>query len=65
MRKTIKDWFESIKDPIIRRNALKNMKNPDQTEETLQFALACSFSWVDSPEGMDYWSDIHNEFLTK
>ena len=41
------------------RNALNDSFNPTREYNSLAAALACAFSWHDSPEGGGYWKDVH------
>tara|TARA_R110000782_G_scaffold254827_1_gene343318 strand:+ start:853 stop:1422 length:570 start_codon:yes stop_codon:yes gene_type:complete len=42
------------------RNALKSGIAPQRQYECLEDALALAFCWHDSPEGHEYWEDVHN-----
>jgi hypothetical protein len=63
---SIKDWLQTIKDPIVRKQALYNMylnndffycyhytNKADSLYESLQWA----FMWSDSPQGYEYWDN--------
>lgn len=58
--KTIKDYLEQLQEPY-RTQALNNTKEEDlntivtNTRKALYFA----FTWQTSPEGYDYWNNLH------
>lgn len=60
---TIEKHLESIKNKIIREQALKNMtKEYAQTEELLlSEAIFGAFVWDTSPEGHEYWNKIYEQ----
>lgn len=55
--KTVKEWFESIKDEDVRQKALANMLDSEcNTPKTsLGNAIFGGFYWDKSKEGMNYW----------
>ena len=61
--KTVKEWFESIKDEDIRRRALANCDASELEDEepSLHEALLVGFLWGKTPEGVAYWSEQHEK----
>ena len=55
--KTVKEWFEELPDGI-RDLALANLKN-NGTAVSLSQALAGSFSWDNTAEGIDFWASVY------
>lgn len=62
MKKTAKQWLMSLKDEH-RDLALANMFEGAGYEiyETLEDALYFACRWAGSPQGEDFWCDIHNQ----
>lgn len=59
--KTIREWLNELEEPY-RTQAINNSTDGilDTSEDSLQESLACAFFWCDSPEGSDYWNDLHD-----
>ena len=62
--KTIKEWFQDLEEPY-RSQALNNcdpvflkLKKPSASD-----ALLGGFTWINQPEGHDYWSKLHYTLL--
>jgi hypothetical protein len=58
--KKIREWLNELPQEI-KEKALANTSSAvaDTDEPSLSEAIAASFSWGNSPEGHDYWSDIY------
>lgn len=59
MNKTIEQWLNELESPY-REQALENTaksKLQDKHSRKLH-ALIDAFSWVESPQGYKYWSDL-------
>ena len=54
---TIGEWFLTIEEKDIRGNAFKNLdtKKADIDVDSLPEAISRGFSWLNSPQGVDYW----------
>lgn len=63
-QKTIRQWFETIKDYDVKNRALLNCPsfNIDKKVENLCYALM-SFAWTDTPEGYKYWNAQYQKAL--
>lgn len=63
--KTVKEWFESIKDEDVRRRALANCDPNYLHCECLSLATAIgvSFAWGDTDKNSDYWLEQYNKAL--
>ena len=61
MEKTIKEWLETLPEPI-RTEALENAYNSaiGYLRHSLSSALSDAFWWADSIQGSDYWEDIYD-----
>lgn len=59
---TIKTLLETLKEPY-KSKALANTSNEMLEEETinLSYALLDGFTWAESPEGSEYWSNVHTQ----
>lgn len=57
--KTIRQWLETIPDERIRRAALANVEETEDSAETLQNAIFRSGAWGDTPEGDQFWLDCY------
>jgi hypothetical protein len=57
MTKTIKQWLETLPEPY-RGQALANLKNPEQIDNSLNGALKGAFVWETSAEGHAYWEEV-------
>lgn len=62
MKKTIKEWFETLEEPY-RTQALFNIPEKLKSGEVdcLSFALAIGFVWEDSPEEDEYWKELYDK----
>lgn len=62
--KTVKELLQSIPDRKVRKRALRNLdlRFADYPASTIQQALSIAFIYKDTPEGLDYWSDIHFKY---
>lgn len=60
--KTIKEWLETLEEPY-KTQAFINTSNEMLEEETinLSYALLDGFIWSDSPEGSEYWDNVHTQ----
>lgn len=63
MKKTIKQWFESVADPKLRKELMDAMDkhNCNNKVGSLSSAIRCSFSWSSTKQGVRYWSKIAND----
>lgn len=61
--KTVKEWFESIKDEDVRQRALANMINPDFYAYSLSRAFFWGISYGNTDEGDDYWNEQDQKAL--
>lgn len=63
---TKESWLKMLPSPY-REEALENLYKSDyipfKSYPTLREALAFSFSWVGSPQGIDYWNDLYCKLL--
>lgn len=64
MEKTIREWLETIEDKEVREKAIANLKrdceqNDFEKRNSLSYAIHGAFTWVDAPEGPEYWLNIH------
>ena len=59
--KTIREWLEELPEPY-RTQAINNTSESVLMveEESLSEAVTGAFSWWDSPEGLEYWSDFYD-----
>ena len=59
--KTIREWLEELPEPY-RTQAIDNTSESVLMieKESLSEAVLVAFSWWDSPEGLEYWSDFHD-----
>lgn len=65
---TIKEWLESIDDKEVRDRALKNSYKygvNEVKEPNLSEAILGAFRWDETPEGAEYWQNIHEDFECK
>lgn len=62
-QKTPEQWFQMLKEPY-RSEAIANINifhyDYNEFEESLYNSLLHSFFWINSKQGLDYWSKIHN-----
>jgi hypothetical protein len=64
--KTVKEWFESVENPILRKVLLMRYdKEFSENVETvrLEFALSNAFYWNHSIEGEDFWDVVYDELF--
>ena len=66
MQQSIKQWFETIEDPEIRANAIRNTSASRLKSQCtcLDNSLRLAFVWEVSPQKGKYWRDYMNT-LTK
>ena len=72
-RKSIREWLMEAKEQGYEwaDKALENAEDADigcgleDLEISLSEALAGSFSWSLSPQGLTYWCDIHDKIIDK
>lgn len=66
--RTILEWLETIEDKEIRQKAISNYHNcygstkktdGSLTYQSLKFAIGAAFLWHLTPEGSQFWSDLH------
>lgn len=60
-------WINSIKDPLVRKQAKENYRKALKPESNIpfskpHFALNGAFEWYKTPEGMTYWGTIYNTY---
>lgn len=67
MKKTIKQWFESVADPKLRKELLANTEKTNLNTVTfdLSYAIIGAFIWGDTTEGDDYWKLIYINAVNK
>lgn len=58
--KTIREWLEELPEPY-RTQAIENTEDELLLErvESLKKAVKCAFIWNKSPQGHEYWSELH------
>lgn len=63
--KTVKEWFESIKDEDVRQRALANCMPDliDTTDLSLDEALIRNIDFRNTPEGVDYWWEQYEKAI--
>ena len=68
--KTIREWIELCTDDTIREKWLINHLNypyrdseADAEDMAEALILGWNFSWIESPEGHDYWRGIYDEMV--
>lgn len=54
--KTVREWLEELPDGY-REKALKNWEN--SKEPDLSRAIYVAFDWEETPEGFDFWAEVH------
>jgi hypothetical protein len=60
--KTVEEHFKTLPDGY-RERALANLPRGNVSEyETLMEAISYGFDWLESPEGEDFWFEVHNHF---
>lgn len=67
---TIEEWLHTIPES---EAALRNMESqrgswyyePSVAAESAQDAVGRGFSWGDSPEGIDYWQEVHRRLAVE
>ena len=67
MKKTVKEWLETIEYPEIKAKAFANTKPYllDLLEDSLESSLGIAFLWEYTPEGYKFWSDFEITLKTK
>jgi len=69
MEKTIKEWFESVADPELRRQLLENydhefIGDPERKCGSLYNAIDYGFAWSQAKHGnIDYWHQIATDAI--
>jgi hypothetical protein len=63
--KTVRDWLNTIADKEIREAAIENTDKDiiDTEEPSLASSIVSSFRWLKSPQGFEYWDNIHKRAL--
>lgn len=64
---TVKGWLETLDEPY-RSQALENLNNHVKGIEDLgvldmHAAICSAFSWVDTPQGNDYWQTLAEKYI--
>lgn len=64
--KTIREWLEELPEPY-RTQAIENVveRNPFELAENIEQALWMAFSWMNSPQGGDYWCSLHDKLMVE
>jgi hypothetical protein len=59
--KTVKEWLETLDEPY-RSQALENLlpEYASILEYSVNEALLGAFTWVNSPQGYEYWADYED-----
>ena len=67
MQQSIKQWFDTIEDPEIRANAIRNTGESRLKSQCtcLDNSLRLAFVWEVSPQKGKYWRDYMNTLTTK
>lgn len=54
-----------LKEKGVYKRYIKNCLNWDLTTKSTHRSsnMYLAFSWIDSPENYDFWSNLHDEFL--
>ena len=64
--KTTREWIEDLDEPYrseaIKNTPIKVLKLKEHISQSK--ALLDAFVWEDTPQGHDYWSDLH-ELISK
>jgi len=60
--KTTREWYNELPNDI-KIKALANTKwtTIDSNDASLSTALLAAFVWADTPEGIDYWSEVYDK----
>jgi hypothetical protein len=59
--KHILEWYEDLSEPYrtqAKNNYVPNWDGNEGLQVDMFDAIFCGFSWHESPEGSDYWSDM-------
>lgn len=61
--KTIRQWFESVKDEKLRNELLENLfdGSSDKKVNCLSSAIFNGFMWRKASKSRKYWINIHNK----
>ena len=61
MKKTIKEWLETLPEPY-RSEALSNSDSEQLIKEieSVSLAIRGAFIWKDSKEGQGYWEQVYD-----
>ena len=67
MQQSIKQWFDTIEDPEIRANAIRNTSATRLKSQCtcLENSLRLAFIWKRSPEDYEYWNKFINTLTKK
>lgn len=60
--KTTQQWLDTIQDTEIKVKALNNAAREGTLSvemESLPAAIGLSFSWINCPEGPEYWNSYY------
>jgi hypothetical protein len=62
--KTIKQWFESVENPILRKVLLMRCNKEDLVFicNSLEYAIYYAFISNDTPEDTEFWNQVQREF---
>ncbi len=65
MEKTIKEWFESVKDDELRKQLLREMsiQNGYRVTKCLHMAILDGFTWNKAAYGLSYWMFLYKQAL--
>lgn len=61
--KTMLEWFKTVKNPIIRKKLIAELKTKTQQnrcEDSLVSAIGGAFEWAETKDKYDYWCVIHS-----
>lgn len=65
--KTIKEWFESVENPILRKVLLMRMTKlihqQNQQVGSLSIAVEEGINWYSSKEGYHFWQQVFDDLL--
>lgn len=63
--KTIKQWFESVKDEKLRKELLENMDEiyQDIKYDSFTDAMRAAFYWEKTQQGSEYWLTVIEQAL--
>ena len=71
-KKSTLKWLETIQDKEVRKKAIKhyhadkdNLNCPFPPIDSLFGAISWAFTWVDTKEGIPYWTGVARDFDEK